>query len=386
VTDSSDRPPKRGKKVRVDLRRNREKSARDRTEWTRLYRSGSKKADDAAQGEQVRARGDLSRKRTIIESEFVGALRGTAVSMRGQIVEVHDGQQIWACTARRLLRNRLIDQRHAIVVGDRVVFTAVEVGGEASRAVSSEQSHPEGVIEAVEPRTTTLIRQYERRQHVIAANVDNVCVVVAADQPTLRPHLIDRYLVAIHKGGMRPVICINKADLDQEGFAAEVCERYRTIGYCAILASAPSGQGVEALRVELKDRTSVLVGPSGVGKSSLINALDPSYQLAVGKLSDLQRGKHTTTTARLLNWAFGGYIVDTPGIRQFELADVESAELEAYFKEFVDLIPDCRFPDCTHTHETDCAVVTALEAGRVHPERYDSYCRMLEECREKEAH
>ena len=386
MSDSPDRPSKRGKKVRVDLRRNRQKSARDRTEWTRLYRSGSKKADDASKGEQVRARGDLSRKRTIIEEEVAGGIAGVAVSMRGQIVEVHDGKQVWACTARRLLRNRLMDERHAIVVGDRVIFTPVEVGGEASRATSGEESMPEGVIEAVEPRTSTLLRQYERRHHIIAANVDNVCIVVAADQPTLRPHLIDRYLVAIHKGGMRPVICINKADLDQDSFAVEVCERYRQIGYRAILASAPTGLGIEELRFELRDRTSALVGPSGVGKSSLINVLDPTFKLQVGTLSDLQRGKHTTTTARLLQWAFGGYIVDTPGIRQFELAAVESTELEAYFKEFVDLIPNCPFPDCTHTHEANCAIVAAVETGSIHPERYDSYCRMLAECREKETH
>ncbi len=386
MSDSPDRPSKRGKKVRIDLRKNREKSARDRTEWTRLYRSGSRKADDAVQGEQVRARGDLSRKRTIVETDAPTGNAGVAVSMRGQIVEVHDGRQVWACTARRLLRNRMMDERHAIVVGDRVRFSPVEVGGEASRAVSSEENLPEGVIEAVEPRTSTLLRQYERRLHVIAANVDNVCVVVAADQPTLRPHLIDRYLVAIHKGGMRPVICINKADLDQNDFAAEVCERYRAIGYKCILTCAPTGLGIEELRDELRDRTSALVGPSGVGKSSLINAIDPAFQLQVGSLTDLQRGKHTTTTARLLNWAFGGFIVDTPGIRQFELAAVESTELEAYFKEFVDLIPKCRFPDCTHTHEKDCAITAAVEAGAIHPERYDSYCRMLEECREKETH
>lgn len=386
MSDSSDRPSKRGKKVRIDLRRNREKSARDRTEWTRLYRSGSKQADDASKGEQVRARGDLSRKRTIIEESVAGGIAGVAVSMRGQIVEVDDGKQVWACTSRRLLRNRLIDERHAVVVGDRVIFTPVEVGGEASRAVSSEENMPEGVIEAVEPRASTLLRQYERRVHVIAANVDNVCIVAAADQPTLRPHLIDRYLVAIHKGGMRPIICINKADFDQDGFAAEVCERYRAIGYRAILACVTDGLGVDELREELRDRTSALVGVSGVGKSSLINAIDPTFSLQVGTLTDLQRGKHTTTTARLLKWAFGGYVVDTPGIRQFELAAVESTELEAYFKEFVDLIPNCRFPDCTHTHETGCAIVAAVEAGTIHPERYQSYCRMLEECREKETH
>jgi len=385
VTDSSDRPSKRGKKkIRVDLRRNRQKSSRDRTEWTRLYESGADKAHETSGSENVRAKGDLSRKRTIVVSDQPAGQGGVVVAMRGQLCEVDDGARIWACTVRRMLRTRLITERHPIVVGDRVQFEAVEVGGEEARAVSVEQDLPEGVIEDVAPRKTTLLRQYERRVHVIAANVDTIVIVVAADQPTLRPHLIDRYLVAVHKGDMRPVICINKADLDVDGFAGEVRDRYAALGYRAILACVPRGEGVDALREELRDRTSSMVGPSGVGKSSLINAIDPRFNLAVGTLTDLARGKHTTTTARLLRWAFGGYIVDTPGIRQFELAEVGADELEAYFKEFVDRVSGCRFQNCTHTHEVGCAIKTAVESGEITEERYDSYCKMFEECREKE--
>ena len=385
MTDSSDRPSKPGKKkIRVDLRRNRRKSNRDRTEWTRLYESGADKAHETASSENVRAKGDLSRKRTVVVPDQPAGQGGVVVAMRGQLCEVDDGSRIWACTVRRLLRTRLITERHPIVVGDRVQFEAVEVGGEEARAVRVEQDLPEGVIEDVAPPQPTLLRQYEPRVHLIAANVDTIVIVVAADQPTLRPHLIDRYLVAVHKGDMRPVICINKADLDVDGFAGEVRDRYAALGYRAILACVPRGEGVDALREELRDRTSSVIGPSGVGKSSLINAIDPRFNLAVGTLTDLARGKHTTTTARLLRWAFGGYIVDTPGIRQFELAEVRSDELEAYFKEFVDRVSGCRFQNCTHTHEVGCAIKTAVESGEITPERYDSYCKMFEECREKE--
>lgn len=250
--------------------------------------------------------------------------------------------------------------------------------------VSDDRELHEGVIEDIDPRTTTLLRHYDRRVQVVAANIDVVAIVVAADQPTLRPHLIDRYLVAIHQGEMRPVICINKFDLDLDGFALDVIERYRAIGYTAIPTCVPDQTGIDELRSELSNHTSVLVGPSGAGKSSLLNALDDSLQLKVGDLSDLQRGRHTTTTASLLRWRFGGYIVDTPGTRQFDLTEIESTEVEAYFKEFVDRIANCRFPNCSHTHEVGCAIKTAVENEEISADRYDSYVKIYEERREKE--
>jgi ribosome biogenesis GTPase len=162
-----------------------------------------------------------------------------------------------------------------------------------------------------------------------------------------------------------------------------VVKRYEGLGYRSILTCALDGLGLDRLRELLAGQTSVLVGPSGVGKSCLLNALDPGLSLKVGALSDLQRGRHTTTTTRLLRWAFGGYVVDTPGMRQFDPADVAPEELEAYFTEFVDRVASCKFADCSHTHETGCAVKAAVEAGDVPRERYDSYCKMYEECAEK---
>ncbi len=382
------KPGKSGskKKVRVEFRKNRGKTARDKSQWTREFHQDKTKSDDAGTSENVRAKGDLSRKRTIIvdEESTAGLVKGTVVRMRGLIAEVDDGKQIWACTVRRVLRTRQIDERHPVAVGDRVFLTRVEMAGEKSTLMSDDCELTEGVIEEIEPRTTTLLRHYDRRVHVVAANIDVVVIVVSADQPTLRPHLIDRYLVAIHQGEMRPVICINKADLDVDGHAAAVAERYRQIGYVVLFTCILDMRGIDALRAELTDRTSVLVGPSGVGKSSLLNVLDSELKLKVGDLSDLQRGRHTTTTASLLRWQFGGFVVDTPGTRQFDLVKLASEEVEAYFKEFVDRISGCRFPDCSHTHEENCAIQDAVDSGEITAERYDSYVKIYEECREKE--
>ncbi len=378
---------KGGRKVRIDFRKNRGKTARDKRELTRQYHEGDPEIEDLNQAESVKAKGSLSRKRTIIVRDSdhtdVELRGGRVVALRGLIAEVDDGEQVFACTVRRVLRTRLIKERHPIAVGDAVKFRPSEVGGETGKAVSASTELPEGVIEVVEPRETTLERSYERRVQVVAANIDTAVIVVAADQPTLRPHLIDRYLVSVHRGEMRPIVCINKMDLDAEGFAAEVLSRYERIGYVAIGTSVMTPCGLDELREVLQDKTSVLAGPSGVGKSSLLNALDPNLRLEVGTLSDLQRGRHTTTTARLLKWVFGGYVVDTPGIRQFDLAQLEPEEVEAYFAEFVDLVASCKFEDCTHTHEKDCAIKAAVETGDIHDERYDSYCRIFEECVQK---
>jgi ribosome biogenesis GTPase len=378
---------KKGKKIRVDLRKNREKTARDKSALSRHLKGGDPLAEDTSQGEAVRAKGELSRKRTIIvgQDEALDAplLDGTVIADRGQIAEVDDGCQVWGCTVSRMLRTRLIEQRSPIAVGDRVRFRAVHVGGVQSTLVSDDCELPEGVIDEVRPRHSTLVRNYERRVQVIAANVDPVVITVSAAEPPLRPHLIDRYLVSVHQGDMRPIICINKADLDADGFAAATAELYSGLGYRAILTSVPDGRGLDELRDEVKDHTAVFTGHSGVGKSSLLNALDPSLRLKVGTLTDLNRGKHTTTTARLLRWTFGGYVVDTPGLRQFDMSDISSEELEAYFKEFVPLLPGCRYDDCTHIHEESCAIRAAVESGQVSQMRYDSYCKMYEECAEK---
>lgn len=388
--DNQDQPPPKGKgprKVRVDFKKNYDKQSRDKRKWTRLYHDGDHRHEDVTNVENVRSKGDLSRKRTIIVDEHSASAlkRGTVVRIRGLLAEVDDGEQLWACTVRQILRKRLIKERHPITVGDRVGFSAVQSAvGEVSRQISDDQDLSEGVIDEVEPRTTTLIRHYERKHQAIAANVDNVIIVVAAANPTLRPHLVDRYIVAVHQGSMRPVICVNKADLDEGDFAATTVKQYQRLGYTALLTCAREFRGIEALVEILRNQTSVLVGPSGVGKSSLLNALDPELKLKVGTLSDVERGRHTTTTATLIRWRFGGYVVDTPGMRQFDIAEISSTELEAYFIEFRERIQHCKFPNCSHTNESSCAIRTAVEAGEIDAQRYDSYVRMFEECREKE--
>lgn len=381
--DRDDKPSK-GRKVRIDLRKNRAGVVRDKSELTRRLKRGDESVDDEGQVQNVRAKGDLSRKRTIIiedEGQTRGDLHdGVVLAMRGLVVEVDDEVRRWACTVRRMLRTRLIEERQAITVGDRVRFASVFHGDVQGVTEIDGESLPEGVIEEVEDRETILVREYERRRHVLAANVDTVIITLSAAMPTLRPHLIDRYLVSIHKGEMRPIICINKMDLDTDGDAARVAQRYRDISYLVIESSVTDARGIDQLRAALHDKTSVFVGPSGAGKSSLINALAPGMNLKIGTLTELQRGKHTTTTARLLRWPFGGYVVDTPGTRQFELPGVDAEELEAYFAEFVPLIQDCRFKNCTHTHEVGCAIRAAVEEGHIAHERYDSYCKMRAEC------
>lgn len=383
--DRPKQPGKKGRKVRIDLRKNRAKPTRDKSEWTKGYHDGDVAREDTAGVENVRAKGDLSRKRTIVvdgtPDPDIQLHSGTVVRLRGLVAEVDDGKIIWACTVRRMLRTRLIQQRHPIAVGDKVKFQPVKMAGEQSTMMSMAEEMSEGVIDDVEPRKTILLRKYERKLQAVAVNVELVVIVVAADQPPLRPHLIDRYLVSIHQGDMTPLICINKADLDVDGIAAVVAQDYCNIGYQAVLTCTQDGRGLDELRERLKDHTSVFVGPSGVGKSSLLNAFDPALKLAVGTLSDLERGRHTTTTASLLRWRFGGYVVDTPGIRQFEPADVEPEELEAYFREFVPLVPQCRFKNCSHTHEVGCAIHAAVEEGMITHARYESYCKMYEECK-----
>ena len=389
------RPPRRpGRKVRVELRRNRAQPARGKGRYARRILGDEIEQEDAAQLQNIGGRSELSRKRTVVirdEPETAGGLReGRVVALRGLYVDVEEGERRWSCTIRRMLRTRLIAERAPLAVGDIVRFRAVaRVDEPDAGATAASKDPPEGVVEEVQPRRSVLTREYERRVQVVAANVDLAVIVVAADQPPLRPHLIDRYLVAIHRGGIEPLICINKMDLDASGFAASVGAAYENIGYRVLLtcacreSGAATPSGLEALGELLRDRTSVLFGPSGVGKSSLINALDPDLCLKVGTLSDLQRGRHTTTTARLLRWRFGGYVVDTPGLRQFEPAGVAPGELEACFLEFVDLIHHCRFPNCSHTHEQDCAVKAAVETGSISIDRYESYCKMYAEAAAK---
>ncbi len=236
----------------------------------------------------------------------------------------------------------------------------------------------------VAPRRTRLSRPDPALGHVekvIAANIDAVVVVASARNPHFRPRLVDRFLVAAAYGGARSVVCVNKADLVEDAAEREELEQslcvLRDAGADTALVSAESGEGMDVLRALLAGKLAAFVGQSGVGKSSLVNALDPARNIRVGDVQERSgKGKHTTTSSTLLELPGGLRVIDTPGIRSFGIWDIPAAELSTYFPEFAGHA--CRFHDCTHAHEPACGVRTAVEAGCVPRGRFESYLRILE--------
>jgi len=376
---------KSNRKIRAEFRKNRSDRARE-TDWTRRFEEHGFEEEDTLSGERISGKGELTRQRTVRGTQFdSGDEPGLAVHLdvdetvcrRGRVLSVHglastvqeqDGR-LYQCATRRLLKTLSTDQRHVVAVGDRVLFRAVESADGATR---------EGIIERVEPRRGSICRTSRGRQQIIVANVDQVLIITSAAEPRLKPNLIDRLLVTADKSRIRPVICINKIDLIDPAVLQPLVGVYSQMGYEVILTSARIGFGVERFRRVLVGCQSVVAGQSGVGKSSLLNQVDPSLGLRVAAVStETEKGRHTTSTARLLPLACGGYVVDTPGIRQFQLWDVIPQEVAGYFRDLRPYIVHCRFPDCTHTHEADCAVKDAVADGRLDERRYESYCHLV---------
>jgi ribosome biogenesis GTPase len=276
-----------------------------------------------------------------------------------------DAGRVMRCKVRRLLKSLATDERSVVTTGDRVWVRP--------------SLNEEGVIERVEPRHGVLTRSSRGREHVIVANVDQVVIVIALREPDLKQHLIDRYLASAEQGGIRPIICLNKADLVDPAEVQPIVGFYSQLGVPTLLTSATAGTGLDRLRRLLKDRQTVFSGQSGVGKSSLLNTIQPGLGLQVKTVSEVnQKGRHTTTTAQLIRLDVGGWVVDTPGIRQFELWDIRPEEVEGFFAEFRPYVPLCAFPDCTHTHEDRCAVKGAVARRRLSEQRYFSYLGMFE--------
>jgi ribosome biogenesis GTPase len=246
-----------------------------------------------------------------------------------------------------------------------------------------------GTIEAVAERKSVLSRSRPAaanrklssdQEQVLVANLDQVVFVFSVKNPTSSLRKLDRFLVVAEMNHLPAIICLNKIDLDKKGKVRRQFQMYEAIGYPVIHSSTVSGEGIEQLGNLLHGKISVLAGSSGVGKSSLLNAIQPGLGLKVNVVSRATgKGLHTTRYAELFPLDGGGYVADTPGIRGLALFDLEPSEVDAYFREIAPLVAQCQFSDCSHRHEPGCAVKTAVSAGKIHPARYDSYLRLRQE-------
>jgi ribosome biogenesis GTPase / thiamine phosphate phosphatase len=249
----------------------------------------------------------------------------------------------------------------------------------------------EAMICSVLPRRTRLVRWNKkgRAPQVIAANAELAVCVCSPSAPPFRPRFIDRLIVAAESGGMTPVVLLNKCDLTVPPETLERLDFYARMGYATHSCSASTGEGVDGLASMLAGKTSVMVGQSGVGKSSLLNRLSPGLAQRVGELSQKHdRGNHTTNFSVLIPLETGGRVIDTPGVRELELADILPEEVGFHFRDFTAFSGSCAFQPCLHADEPDCAVIAAVEAGQIHHDRYESYLRILAELTEtrKAAH
>ncbi|MBN1851709.1 MAG: ribosome small subunit-dependent GTPase A [Pirellulales bacterium] len=364
--------------LRASFRKNREVRTRDK-DFTQRFHQEVVDEDTDPRSERISGRGELTRKRTVAGAEVIEDASGTLIlpeidpcsSVLGRVLRVQglvsyvstEDKQILSCATRRLLKTLTTDQRHVIAAGDRVW---VRRAGEG-----------EGIIERIEPRHGVLSRTSRGRQHVLVANVDQILIVASAAEPRLKPNLLDRYLVTAERNAIEPVLCINKIDLVDPAALLPITGVYGQLGYRILLTSVVTGQGIARLAEQVRGRESVITGQSGVGKSSLLNLIDPDLNLPVRAVSsESQKGRHTTSTAELIPLAGGGYVVDTPGIRQFQLWDVIPEEVAGFFRELRPYVSSCRFPDCTHTHESHCRVKEAVSTGQIDARRYASYVQI----------
>ncbi len=274
-----------------------------------------------------------------------------------------------------------------VAVGDKVTFEAeVPEGTSPADVASNVALENPAAITAVSARKNYIIRKstnLSRQSHIIASNLDRAFIIATIDFPEIKLPFLDRILVTCEVYNVPVTIVLNKVDLYRESHA-EMLEAFHDIyegaGYPVMEVSALTGEGVEELREACKGHVSLFSGVSGVGKSSLIKALDPSLDPRVGEISEAHiQGKHTTTFYEMYSLSSGGFIVDTPGLRGFGLVDLKKEEIALYFPEMLKASEDCRFTPCTHTHEPGCAVKEAVENGEISYERYSSYLGMLDE-------
>jgi ribosome biogenesis GTPase len=339
--------------------------------------------------ERVMRRGEKER-RAMVKAQALATLeavdednveatweQATASSETGMVVEVSSSLyrvavngHVLLCSLRGSLSAEDSGYTNLIAVGDRVTVT--------------EFSGNRGVIDAVLPRLSALARPdpfYTHLKQIVVANADQLLIVASWLEPPIWHELIDRYLIGAERNRLTPVLCVNKVDLaeDRDEVQRSVGP-YLALGYRVLFVSALTGEGVAKLRTVMQGKTSVLAGLSGVGKSTLLAAVHPGLDLRTGAVSTHWggQGQHTTTQVNLFALGDGGYVVDTPGIREFAVAGLLPAELLRFYPEIAEIAAQCRFANCSHTHEPGCAVKAALRQGRLSMTRYHNYRRILE--------
>lgn len=298
-------------------------------------------------------------------------MQGLVIRSTGSWYTVRTKSEIVECKLKGNFRIRGIRTTNPIAVGDKVIFEH-----QTEKGI--------GLISDILDRTNVIIRKstnLSKASHILAANVDQLVVIVTPAFPRTSTGFIDRVLVAAASFHVPAIVVINKNDLWQEELIEWpdlIHEVYESAGYQVLKVSALNGYNIDKLKEILENKVSLISGHSGVGKSSLMNALDAKLNLKTGALSIAHlKGKHTTTYAEMLPLSFGGYIIDTPGIKEFGIVDFEPWELGHWYPDFTDYIPNCKYKNCTHQHEPDCAVIAALELHKIHPVRYNNYLGIL---------
>ena len=296
---------------------------------------------------------------------------GLVLKSTGSWYEVLADGVRYQCRIRGKLRLKGVRSTNPVVVGDWVKFEADEQGGY--------------VISAIEPRQNYIIRRasnLSKESHIIAANIDQALLVVTLFSPETALEFVDRFLVTCEAYKVPVTILLAKIDLARQHPEAveEFYSIYQKAGYRIVEVSATEGEGVDEVRELLRGKTTLLSGNSGVGKSTLVAAVEQGLDIKTGEISQSHhKGKHTTTFSTMYPLADGGYIIDTPGIKGFGLIDIDEAELAHYFPEMMRYLPDCRFYNCSHTHEPGCAVVEAVKRGEIAYPRYESYLKIMDE-------
>ena len=368
---------RKSNKVRTEFRK-RHDSRRRKNDFTREFHGGDQNLEDLGKSERVSGKGALTRKRTVSGLESNEEGDGFQVDLNidenrclhGRVIRVHGLNSIvsangrhYECAIRGILKSLSTDLQHVVVAGDHVVIDPI--------------SEDQAVVVKVQTRRNQLSRTSRQRQQIIVSNVDQVVIVASAAEPILKPNLVDRFTVTAEKACIPPIIVINKIDLVDPADLQPVIGVWGQLGYPVLLLSIKEGVNIDQLQQIIAGKDSVVTGQSGVGKSSILNAIQTGLDLRVSSVStDNNKGRHTTTTAELIPLDIGGHLIDTPGIRQFQLWDIIPEEVAGFFREFRPYVTACRYPDCTHTHEEDCQVKNAVADGKIDVRRYESYCQM----------